>query len=56
MMFPLSLTRCGITLARPDGAHNVNLAEVDGGYALGMKNLYCLNIRSRFIVGDPKKG
>ena len=34
----------------------MNLAEVDGGYALGMKNLCYLNIMSRFTVGDPKKG
>jgi hypothetical protein len=54
-MFPLSLAHCGITLARQDRAHNVNLAEVDGGYALGMKNLCALNIKLNFTVGGPKK-
>jgi hypothetical protein len=54
-MFPLSLARCGITLARRGGAHNVNLAEVDGGYALGMKNLCSLNIKLKFTVRGPKK-
>ena len=53
MMFPLSLARCGITLARRGGAHNVNLAEVDGGYALDMKNLYSMNVKLRFMVGGP---
>jgi hypothetical protein len=56
VMFPLSLAHCGITLARQDRMHNVNLAEVDGGYALGMENLCSLNIRSKFMLGDPKKG
>jgi hypothetical protein len=55
-MFPLSLAHCGITLARPGRAHNVNLAEVDGGYALGMKNLCSLNFYLKFTVAGPKKG
>jgi hypothetical protein len=55
-MFPLSLVRCSITVACRDRTHNVNLAEVDGGYALGMENLYSINVKSRFTVGDPKMG
>ena len=56
MISPIWSARCGVTLARQGGAHNVNLAEVDGGYALGMKNFCYLNIMSRFTVCDTKKG
>jgi hypothetical protein len=54
-LFPLSLALCSITLARQDRAHNVNLAEVDGGYASGIKNLCSLNFNSKFRVGGTKK-
>jgi hypothetical protein len=52
-MFPLSLALRSVTLARQRRAHNVNLAEVDGGYALDMKNLYSMNVKLRFMVGGP---
>jgi hypothetical protein len=54
-LFPLSLARRSITLARQDRAHNVNLAEVDGGYASGIKNLCSLNVSLKFMVGSPRK-
>jgi hypothetical protein len=54
-LFPLSLALLSITLARQDRAHNVNLAEVDGGYASGIKNLRSLNFNSKFRVGGTKK-
>jgi hypothetical protein len=55
VIFPLSLARCSITLACQDPAHNVNLAEVDGGYASGIKNLCSLNVSLKFTVGGTKK-
>jgi hypothetical protein len=41
---------CNTRFARRNRAHNVNLAEVEGGYALGPIFLTCLKMKSRFMV------
>lgn len=47
---PPPVPLCTTTFARPECVHNVNLVEVDCGYALGAPSSQTVKIRSRFMV------